>query len=86
MLVDLPGVRDANAARGAVAEKYMKKCNAIWIVASITRAVDDRTAKVQTHKAQLCSQVPLLHSWSSQICVHQSQQSIPVYIFKLYAG
>jgi len=46
--VDLPGVRDANAARGAVAEKYMKSCNAVWIVADITRAVDNRTAKVCT--------------------------------------
>ncbi|DBA74384.1 TPA: hypothetical protein ACH3X1_011148 [Trebouxia sp. C0004] len=45
VVVDLPGVRDANAARGAVAEKYMKTCNAVWIVADITRAVDNRTAK-----------------------------------------
>ncbi|KAL0020935.1 hypothetical protein WJX79_001191 [Trebouxia sp. C0005] len=45
VVVDLPGVRDANAARGAVAEKYMKSCNAVWIVADITRAVDNRTAK-----------------------------------------
>ncbi len=36
VVVDLPGVRDANAARGAVAEKYMKSCNAVWIVADIT--------------------------------------------------
>ena len=48
VVVDLPGVRDANAARGAVAEKYMKSCNAVWIVADITRAVDNRTAKVCT--------------------------------------
>lgn len=47
VVVDLPGVRDANAARGAVAEKYMKSCNAVWIVADITRAVDNRTAKVR---------------------------------------
>ncbi|PSC69626.1 tat pathway signal sequence [Micractinium conductrix] len=44
-LVDLPGVRDANAARGAVAEAYLKRCNAIWIAADITRAVDNKTAK-----------------------------------------
>lgn len=46
VVVDLPGVRDSNAARGAVAERYMKSCNAVWIVADITRAVDNRTAKV----------------------------------------
>ncbi|GIL47172.1 hypothetical protein Vafri_4060, partial [Volvox africanus] len=42
VLVDLPGVRDANEARGAVAEEYMKNLRA---VADITRAVDDKTAK-----------------------------------------
>ena len=51
VVVDLPGVRDANAARGAVAEKYMKSCNAVWIVADITRAVDNRTAKVWSRSA-----------------------------------
>lgn len=44
-LVDLPGVRDANAARAKVAEKYLKNCNLVWIVAPIKRAVDDATAK-----------------------------------------
>ena len=53
--MDLPGVRDANAARGAVAEKYMKSCNAVWIVADVTRAVDNRTAKVAT---SFCPQSP----------------------------
>ncbi|KAA6425538.1 MAG: hypothetical protein FRX49_04435 [Trebouxia sp. A1-2] len=53
VVVDLPGVRDANAARGAVAEKYMKSCNAVWIVADITRAVDNRTAKVHMRRPDL---------------------------------
>lgn len=44
-LVDLPGVRDANAARAKVAESYLMNCNQIWIVAPIKRAVDDGTAK-----------------------------------------
>ncbi|KAK1752155.1 hypothetical protein QBC47DRAFT_306133 [Echria macrotheca] len=44
-LVDLPGVQDSNAARAAVAENYMKACTGLWIVAPITRAVDDKTAK-----------------------------------------
>jgi len=44
-LVDLPGVRDANAARAKVAESYLRNCNLIWIVAPIKRAVDDGTAK-----------------------------------------
>ncbi|KAI1363707.1 hypothetical protein F5Y08DRAFT_354221 [Xylaria arbuscula] len=45
VIVDLPGVKDSNAARAAVAGKYIKKCNAIWIVSSITRAVDDQAAQ-----------------------------------------
>ncbi|KAK3294038.1 uncharacterized protein B0H64DRAFT_361274 [Chaetomium fimeti] len=44
-IVDLPGVQDSNAARAAVAANYMKACTGLWIVAPITRAVDDKTAK-----------------------------------------
>eukprot|EP00536_Pseudo-nitzschia_multiseries_P011811 jgi/Psemu1/289916/fgenesh1_pg.422_\ len=45
VLVDLPGVRDANAARARVSERYLQHCNQIWVVAPIKRAVDDGTAK-----------------------------------------
>ncbi|KAL1639287.1 hypothetical protein SLS58_008129 [Diplodia intermedia] len=45
VLVDLPGVHDSNAARAAVADGYMKQCTGLWIVAPITRAVDDKAAK-----------------------------------------
>ncbi|KAF2757867.1 hypothetical protein EJ05DRAFT_368999 [Pseudovirgaria hyperparasitica] len=45
VIVDLPGVQDSNAARAAVAAGYMKQCTGLWIVAPITRAVDDKSAK-----------------------------------------
>ncbi|KYO40922.1 transcription factor 19 [Alligator mississippiensis] len=45
VLVDLPGVRDSNAARDSAAKEYLKNCNAVWVVANINRAVDDKTAK-----------------------------------------
>ncbi|KAI1134964.1 hypothetical protein F5Y05DRAFT_421688 [Hypoxylon sp. FL0543] len=45
VIVDLPGVQDSNAARAAVAENYMKSCTGLWIMAPITRAVNDKTAK-----------------------------------------
>lgn len=45
VLVDLPGVQDSNAARVAVAQNYMKQCSGLWIVAPITRAVDDKVAR-----------------------------------------
>ncbi|KAF2471415.1 uncharacterized protein BDR25DRAFT_223354 [Lindgomyces ingoldianus] len=45
VIVDLPGVHDSNAARAAVAQGYMKQCTGLWIVAPITRAVDDKAAK-----------------------------------------
>lgn len=45
VVVDLPGVHDSNQARAAVAESYMKQCTGLWIVAPITRAVDDKSAK-----------------------------------------
>ena len=57
ILVDLPGVADANAARNNIAKDYMKKCDCIWILAPITRAVDDKTAR---GKCQLNLRYPLL--------------------------
>ncbi|KAF2121280.1 hypothetical protein BDV96DRAFT_640676 [Lophiotrema nucula] len=45
VIVDLPGVQDSNAARAAVAQSYLKQCTGLWIVAPITRAVDDKTAQ-----------------------------------------
>lgn len=52
ILVDLPGVADANAARGNIAKDYMKKCDCIWILAPITRAVDDKVAKGEVFLTQ----------------------------------
>lgn len=43
---DLLGVQDdSNAAPAAVAAGYIKNCTGFWIVAPITRAVDDKAAK-----------------------------------------
>ncbi|KAH8084307.1 hypothetical protein BXZ70DRAFT_1011998 [Cristinia sonorae] len=42
ILVDLPGVADANAARNLIAKQYMKKCDKVWIVAPIIRAADQK--------------------------------------------
>ncbi|POS69620.1 hypothetical protein DHEL01_v211986 [Diaporthe helianthi] len=45
VVVDLPGVADSNAARSAVASKYMAECTAVWVVAPIKRATDNKAAK-----------------------------------------
>ncbi|OJD24629.1 hypothetical protein ACJ73_04005 [Blastomyces percursus] len=50
VIVDLPGMQDANAARAAVASRYIEQCSSVWIVAPITRAVDDKTAKTLLSK------------------------------------
>lgn len=44
VLVDLPGVGDANAARECVAKEY-GKADFWWFAAPITRAVSDKLAK-----------------------------------------
>ncbi|KAI0480512.1 hypothetical protein GGR56DRAFT_276587 [Xylariaceae sp. FL0804] len=56
VLVDLPGVQDSNAARATIAEKYKEKCDGIWVVANINRAIDNKTARNllgQSFKQQL---------------------------------
>lgn len=45
VLVDLPGVQDNNIARGNIANHYRKECDRFWVIAPITRAVDDKVAK-----------------------------------------
>lgn len=45
VLVDLPGCGDSNEARSTVASKYQENCTRLWIVAPITRAVDDKVAQ-----------------------------------------
>lgn len=44
-LVDLPSIIDSSAPRAAVAEEYMQKCAAHWIVSPINRAIDERVAR-----------------------------------------
>ncbi|KAI0370298.1 hypothetical protein BV20DRAFT_966971 [Pilatotrama ljubarskyi] len=44
VLVDLPGVGDSNAARNLIAQGYMRRANRFFIVAPITRAVNDKVA------------------------------------------
>lgn len=63
VLVDLPGIADANAARNTIAQDYLKHAHRIWIVAPITRAVDDGTA--QSMSSQLRSIVVVLTSPST---------------------
>lgn len=43
ILVDLPGLRDSNAARTAVTRHYMAQANEIVVVTRLTRAVTDET-------------------------------------------
>lgn len=45
VLVDLPGLGDANVGRTQVAENYVKNVKHMWVVADIVRAVDDGVAK-----------------------------------------
>ncbi|KAK3368057.1 hypothetical protein B0H63DRAFT_514757 [Podospora didyma] len=38
--IDLPSVQDSNAARSAIASKYIEQCTGLWIIPPIQRAVD----------------------------------------------
>jgi hypothetical protein len=45
VLVDLPGIADANLARGQISRSYLAKADKVWIVTPIQRAVDDGSAR-----------------------------------------
>lgn len=84
VIVDLPGVHDANAARAAVAEGYMKQCTGLWILAPITRAVDDKAAKSllgESFKRQLkmdggFNSVTFICSKTDDISLEEAQDSL----------
>ncbi|PSN67808.1 hypothetical protein BS50DRAFT_550852 [Corynespora cassiicola Philippines] len=84
VLVDLPGVHDSNAARAAVAQEYIKSCTGLWILAPITRAVDDKAAKTllnDTFKRQLkydgsLSDVTFICSKTDDISISESIDSL----------
>ncbi|KAB5570663.1 hypothetical protein GE09DRAFT_715764 [Coniochaeta sp. 2T2.1] len=77
VLVDLPGLQDSNAARCAVAENYKEKCSGYWIVAPITRGVDDKSAQAlmgESFKRQLqmdggISNVTIIYTKTDDITV-----------------
>ncbi|PVH98719.1 hypothetical protein DM02DRAFT_719195 [Periconia macrospinosa] len=87
VVVDLPGVHDSNAARAAVAERYMKQCTGLWIVAPITRAVDDKAAKNllgDTFKRQLkydgtYSNVTFICSKTDDISITEATDSLDLH-------
>lgn len=84
VIVDLPGVHDSNQARAAVAQKYMKQCTGLWIVAPITRAVDDKSAKTlmgESFKRQLkidgaYSAVTFICSKTDDISITEAMESL----------
>ncbi|KAK4455827.1 hypothetical protein QBC34DRAFT_453465 [Podospora aff. communis PSN243] len=84
VLVDLPGSRDSNAARSAVAANYIERCTGIWIVVPINRAVDDQTAqKLMTdnlrQQLQLdgtCSTVTFICTKTDDITVTEASNSM----------
>ncbi|KAL9016269.1 MAG: hypothetical protein Q9185_006391 [Variospora sp. 1 TL-2023] len=87
VLVDLPGIRDANPARAAIAEGYMKQCAGMWVVAPISRAVDDKTAQTllgQSFKRQMSmdgsvGSLTFICSKTDDIDVTEAQESIDMH-------
>ena len=84
VIVDLPGVHDANPARAAVAEGYMKQCTGLLIIAPIARAVDDKAAKSllgESFKRQLkmdggFNSVTFICSKTDDISLEEAQESL----------
>ncbi|RYO85874.1 hypothetical protein DL762_005021 [Monosporascus cannonballus] len=87
VIVDLPGVEDSNAARAAIAGKYIEKCHGIWIVANIQRAVDDKSAQnvlSQSFRQQLqldgnFSNITFICTKTDDICFDEATRSLGLY-------
>ena len=81
VLVDLPGIADSNTARAAVAKQYLKNCAALWVVAPIIRAVDDKSArhllgegfKRQLHRDGTLSRITFICSKTDEIVISEAR-------------
>ncbi|KAJ9136605.1 Ras GTPase family protein [Pleurostoma richardsiae] len=58
VLADLPGLQDTNLARVRATQDYLMRCNNIFIVAKISRAITDQSLKTSLFTV-LARQVPL---------------------------
>ncbi|EON64079.1 hypothetical protein W97_03309 [Coniosporium apollinis CBS 100218] len=58
VLADLPGLQDTNLARVKMTEEYLLKCDHIFIVAEIARAVTDQSLKSSVYDV-LAQRVPM---------------------------
>lgn len=84
VLVDLPGVADINAARAAVARNYLKKCAALWVVAPIMRAVDDKVARhmlgesfqSQLHRDGTLDRVTFICTKTDEMIMHEARATL----------
>lgn len=45
VLADLPGLRDQNSARRAIAERYIRQCHHVFVVAPIDRVVTNQSVR-----------------------------------------
>lgn len=87
VLVDLPGVADSNPARAAVAKSYLQNCAALWIVAPIIRAPDEKTAryllgeafKRQLHRDGTLSRLTFVCSKTDEIVIHEARSVLDHY-------
>ncbi|TDZ41283.1 Nuclear GTPase SLIP-GC [Colletotrichum trifolii] len=77
IMADLPGLQDADAARASIAQEYMKNCAGIWIVAPISRAVDNKTAK-DLMSDSFTRQLKLDGSFSSVTFICTKTDGIPL--------
>ncbi|KAF3397951.1 Nuclear GTPase SLIP-GC [Penicillium rolfsii] len=52
VIADLPGLQDTNLARVKAAQEYLTKCDHIFVVASISRALTDESLRTSLHSAK----------------------------------
>lgn len=81
VLVDLPGIADSNPARAAVAQNYLKNCAALWIVAPIIRAPDEKSARYllgegfrrQLHRDGTINRITFICSKTDEIVIREAR-------------
>lgn len=87
VLVDLPGIADSNTARAAVSKNYIKNCAALWVVAPIIRAPDEKAARYllgeafrrQLHRDGTLNRLTFICSKTDELVIREVRSTLVKY-------
>ncbi|KAF3107162.1 hypothetical protein TWF706_002875 [Orbilia oligospora] len=95
ILVDLPGLKDDNAARAAIAQSYLAKANEVIIVSRLARALTDETTAALAEmgytkqlqfdgRRRITIETEEANKELRELCFKTRDEQVPILLSKVY--